>query len=190
MSDSAPRRERGKNPILHPTPAQVAPSAAGRKFALSSSWHQDYVQAQLAARRRPLDDPQALLAAVRAADDPDRPWPALGLLNALGLPPRPLHVLQHRLEHTETTEITLRELMDAVMLGEGATTVSRRTSGILVLPGMGVQAFTDTAKTLTTLDLGPRCNALWYERVASLKGRWASIPAARPRPATQSKKPA
>lgn len=179
MSDSASRPARkGRTEYL--TPPLVRPSKAGRKFGLGEHWQQAYVQAQMAIRHGPLDGRQVLLGAVRAADDPDHAWPALGLLRALGLPNRTLFALQRRLGETYTNDLTLRELMDAVMLEGGATTINGQTSGLLAISGVGKQGIVALATALTKLDLGRQCNALWFQRVANLKGPWASIPAARP----------
>jgi hypothetical protein len=87
----------------------------------------------------------------------------------------------HRLQDTETDDLTLKELMDVVLIGEGAATVNMQTSALLAMNGIGTKGFIAAAIALTTLDMGPRCNALWRRRIANLKGPWACIPAALPR---------
>ena len=79
MSDDAfaPWQRVRSEPLAEPL---VRPTEAGRKFGLGGACHQAYVDAEMGVRRGPLEGRQVLLAAVRAADDPDHPWPALGLL--------------------------------------------------------------------------------------------------------------
>lgn len=179
MSDDAfaPWQRVRSEPLAEPL---VRPTEAGRKFGLGGACHQAYVDAEMGVRRGPLEGRQVLLAAVRAADDPDHPWPALGLLAVFDLPNRTFLALKRQLLQTQTAELTLRELMDATMLDRGATTINLQTSGLLVVRGVSKLGVVALATALTKLDLGEKCNALWFRRVAKLKGRCASIPAASP----------
>lgn len=182
MSENTSNPRNRRNPILHPVKRQIPPSAVARKFGLPEHWQLNYVQAELAARRQPLQDPKSLLAAIAAADDPDKPWHAQSLISALNLPAATHRILLYRLQDTETDDLTLKELMDVVLIGEGATTVHMQTSALLAMDGVGIKGFLAAAIALTTLDMGSRCNALWHRRIVRLKGPWACIPASRPNP--------
>jgi len=174
MNERIPNSLRRPNPLQYPEKKQVPPTLTGIKFGLSRHWIQNYADAELAASRQQLRDPAALLAALREADDPDRPWPAQSLIAALDLPVRPHRVLMARLQDTVTEDLSLKELMDVVLLGEGEI-VNFHRSALMSMDGLGVKAFIDVARALTGLDMGPRCNAMWYKRIAKLRDPWACV---------------
>jgi len=122
-----------------------------------------------------------LQAEIRLANDLDKAWPVVNLVDALHL----LTVARVRLlahfEQQHKTEMSLRELMELVISEHGdAAEVSARTP-LLRIRGVGKYGFYSVAAELSETDLGQRCNAEWQRRLAVLRREWR-IPSWPPNP--------
>lgn len=107
----------------------------------------------------------------RAADDLDKTWPVVDLVDALHL----LTVARARLlahfEQQHKTELSLRELMELVISEHGDAVEAFARTPLLRIRGIGKYGFYSVAAELTETDLGPRCNAEWQRRLAVLRRR-------------------
>jgi transposase-like protein len=146
-----------------------------RRFGLSAS----QVRRIELRYENPPPSPHAsalLRKAIRAADDPHKPWPATDLVHALRLLPATRRVLLAYLDRTATERLTLLALMDLVLLDRGERTVNLQNSPLFRMTGVDEKGCSSAAKALTALDMGSKANALWRKRIASLQGRWRIVP--------------
>jgi transposase-like protein len=113
-----------------------------------------------------------LREAIRAADDPQKPWPAVDLVHTLAILPATRRVLLAYLDRTGTRQLTLLALMDLVLMDKGERTVNMQNSALLAMPGIATKGYRSAAKALTALDMGSKGNAIWRKRIASHQGKW------------------
>jgi hypothetical protein len=139
------------------------------------------IEQEAATERAEAERRTRLQAKLRLADDLDKVWPVVNLLDALHL----LTVARARLlshfEQQHRTEMSLREFMDLVICepGDGAEAFAR--TPLLRIRGIGKYGFHSVAAELAEADLGPRCNAEWQRRLAVLRREWR-IPSWPPNP--------
>jgi len=149
----------------------VPRSEVARRFGLSTN------QVRRIEHYYETPPPQAhalnvLHQAIRTADDPQKPWPALDLVHALALPSSTRRVLLAYFDRTGTHELTLLRFMELVLCDDGESVVNFRKSKLLAVPGIDIKSYWSVAKALTALDLGNKGNSLWRKRIASLRGKW------------------
>lgn len=118
---------------------------------------------------------------LRIADDLDKTWPVLNLLNALHLlPVARTRLLAHSAEQHKT-RMSLREFMDLVVPEDCDPSEVLARSPLLHVSGIGKISFESVAAELTETDLGPRCNEEWQRRLVVLRRVWR-IPSWPPNP--------
>ncbi len=122
-----------------------------------------------------------LQAELRLADDLDRTWPVLNLLDALHLLAVARARLLTHLGEQHKTRISLREFMDLVVSDHGDPSEVFARTPLLGVRGIGKIGYYSVAAELTETDLGPRCNAEWQRRLAVLRREWR-IPSWPPNP--------
>jgi hypothetical protein len=120
-------------------------------------------------------------AELRLADDLDKTWPVLNLLDALHLLAVARTRLLTHLGEQHKTRMSLREFMDLVVSENGDPSESFAHTPLLRVRGIGKIGFDSVAAELTETDLGPRCNEEWRKRLAVLRREWR-IPSWPPNP--------
>ncbi len=122
-----------------------------------------------------------LQAEMRLADDLDKVWPVVNLVDALHL----LTVARARLlthfDQQHKTEMSLREFMDLVISEHADAADAFSRTPLLRVRGIGKYGFHSVAAELAETDLGPGCNAEWQRRLAVLRREWR-IPSWPPNP--------
>lgn len=110
-----------------------------------------------------------LLKLVRQADDLDRKWNVVDLIDALRLRTGPRNALINSYLWEKKHEISLRELLDMTI-----STQRDRRSGFLIVPLLslrcfGVTGFWNVVERLTVADFGPQFTSALAERIEMLR---------------------
>ena len=113
-----------------------------------------------------------LQAEIRLADDLDKVWPVINLVDSLHLLTVARTRLLAHLEQQQKTEMSLREFMDLVICEQGDAGDVFAGTPLLRVRGIGKYGFYSLAAELAEADLGPRCNAEWQRRLAALRREW------------------
>jgi len=139
------------------------------------------IEGRAAAEKAQAERRAKLRAEIRNADDLDKPWAVLDLLDALWL----LVVARMRLlahfEQIQKAEMSLRELMALAISEAPDPAVEQASTPLLRIRGIGKLGFYSVVAELTEMDLGPRCNEEWRHRLAKLQ-RHCRIPSWPPNP--------
>lgn len=123
----------------------------------------------------------SLRAEIRDVDDLDKLWPVVDLIDALWL----LMVARIRLlahfEQMHKTQMSLRELMDLAVSRTNDAEPQQVSTPLLRIRGIGKYGYYSVVAELTEIDLGPRCNEEWRNRLTTLRRHWG-IPSWPPNP--------
>ena len=118
---------------------------------------------------------------IRCADDLDKSWAVVDLIDALWL----IVIARVRLlayfKEIHKRQMSLRELMDLAMSPTHAVESGPVSTPLLRIRGIGKYGFYSVIAELTEMDLGPRGNEEWRNRLAKLKRHW-NIPSWPPNP--------
>jgi hypothetical protein len=137
------------------------------RFKLSPSRIQ-LIEKQDAAERSMAERRSRLREAIRSADDPDRMWPVLDLIDALGLSTVTQKRLMAHFMQAGKQQISLRELMDMCSIAP-VDDSSFVFSPLLRVKGVGKIGYWAVVNGLTEMDLGKRCNEEWEKRLKKVK---------------------
>jgi hypothetical protein len=107
---------------------------------------------------------------MRAADDPEKPWPINELVEAIGLVGATKNRLLHHFVKTGRAQISLRELMDMCVSRslEGSDVMTAPLSSVR---GISRQGFWSVVNGLRNMNLGGRCHEEWRKRFVKIKPR-------------------
>lgn len=130
------------------------------------------IEQRAATEQAQAEQRDQLQAELRLADDLDKTWPVLNLLDALHLLPVARTRLRAHLAEQHKTRMSLREFMDVVMAEHGDPSDVFARTPLLRVRGIGKIGFYSVAAELTETDLGPRCNEEWERRLAALRREW------------------
>jgi len=108
-----------------------------------------------------------LRARICNADDPDRMWPVMDLVDALGLIMGTRRRLLNYFSGQGICQISLRNLMD-MCSAQGEFTMPP----LLQVHGIKQIGFWSVVNGLTNLSLGDRCNKEWRNILAQVKQEW------------------
>jgi hypothetical protein len=139
------------------------------------------IELRAATERAQAEQRGQLQAELRLADDLDKTWPVLNLLDALHLLAVARARLLTHLGERHKTRMSLREFMDLVVSEHGDPSEVFARTPLLRVRGIGRIGYYSVAAELTETDLGPRCNAEWQRRLAVLRCEWR-IPSWPPNP--------
>jgi hypothetical protein len=177
-----PIQERNRK-ILQMRKEGVARVELAKQFNLSRYWiglieRGDQANKLMAERR------SKLRAKIRAVDDPEKLWPVKDLLDAIGPIPGTNRSCLKYFKQRGTNQLSLRELMDFVLLETAETVVHYQNSRLLGIKGVSKTGFFSMANGLSNVDLGSRCNEAWQKRISNLNQNWR-IGGPRPNPAAR-----
>jgi hypothetical protein len=122
-----------------------------------------------------------LRAEIRNADDLDKPWPVMDLIDALWLITIARMRLLAHFEKIQKTQMSLRELMDLAISETNDAEPGQLNTPLLRIRGIGKYGFYSVIAELTETDLGPCCDQEWRNRLIKLK-RHCRIPSWPPNP--------
>lgn len=123
------------------------------------------LEAERLARKRSAQ----LLQEIRLVDDLDRRWKVGELMDALLLPTRARTSLGYRWEWKNVTESSLREFMELVISDQPHPKPGFLLTPLVDFRNVRLKTFWETARRLTELDLGDRCNQEWRRRLRRLR---------------------
>lgn len=113
-----------------------------------------------------------LLEDIRQADDLDRKWPVVDLIDALSSITVTRNALVNHFKWNQTDAISLRELMDVAISPEADSRPGYLITPLLSVRCVGKKGFWSVVNSLTKVDLGSRCNQEWDQRLERLKRAW------------------
>ncbi len=106
---------------------------------------------------------------IRQADDLDKKWVVVDLVDALRLITVTRYALVNHFKWSQTPEISLRELMDLAISQKTDSRPGYLITPLLNVRCVGAKGFWSVVNCLTKVDLGERCNQEWSERLERLK---------------------
>ena len=111
-----------------------------------------------------------LLGEIRQADDLEKKWTVVDLLDALGLITVTRNALVNHFKWKKSNEISLRELMDLAISPKRDSRPGYLITPLLSLRYVGTRGIWSVVNGLTKVNLGERCNQEWKQRLERLKG--------------------
>ncbi len=161
-----PNPERNRQ-ILQMRKEGIPRREVARRFGLSAQRVSQFERKDQ-AERVTVERRAKLQEEIRIADDPEKLWPIIDLVDALGLiGATKTRLLQYSKRHG-VAQISLRELMDMCLDGP----VDRwgfKAPPLLRVAGIGQKWFWSVVNGLTNADLGSRCNEEWSKRLPVVK---------------------
>jgi hypothetical protein len=158
----------------------VCPQDVARKFRLSPERIR-LIEREAATEKSLAQRRGRLQTEIRSADDLDKPWAVVDLIDALWL----IVIAQVRLlayfEEINRTQMSLRELMDLAILETLDGDSERVKTPLLGIRGIGKYGYYSVIAELTEMDLGPHGNEEWRRRLIKLRQHW-KIPCWPPNP--------
>jgi hypothetical protein len=141
------------------------------KFRLSRSRIQNILQefeAEEAMTRRRIE----LRKAIATADDIDQKWSVEDLLDAIHPIPVAKTALSRHFKDCNQNEISLREMMDIVIAPSANKKFVFNPASAQKIYCFGKYGFFSMVKGITEMDLGPKGNQEWNQRLDKLRRHW------------------
>lgn len=110
-----------------------------------------------------------LLQEIRWEDDLDRKWQMEQLMDALLLTTRARTAIENSCRRENASRLSLREIMDFVISDKPHPKPGFLHAPLVDFRNVRLKTFWETAKRLTELDLGDRCNQEWRRRLERLR---------------------
>lgn len=109
-----------------------------------------------------------ILQEFRRADDLDKKWKVVDVLDAFLMMTTTRTALRWCFEWSETEETSLRVFMELVISEKRHAKPGYLIAPLLDMRCVGVKGFWSAVKRLTESDLGERCNREWRKRIVRL----------------------
>ncbi len=167
-------RKRQNEQIVHLSQAGETHPEIARRFNLSRS-SIDIIVRRSEEERRLTEKNARILEEIRHADDLDKKWPAVDLIDALRLIKITRNAISKHFKNAGVEEISLRELMDQAISGVDDKRPGYLITPLLELNGIGKIGFCSVVNQLSNLSLGNNCDKEWKKRIAILRGCWRLI---------------
>jgi len=113
-----------------------------------------------------------LRKAIASADDIDQKWAVEDLLDAIHPIPVAKTALSRHFKDCNQNEISLREMMDMVFFEKANDTTCFNMTPLLKIWCLGKCGFWSIVKGITEMDLGPKGNQEWKQRLDKLRWHW------------------
>jgi hypothetical protein len=121
--------------------------------------------------KKALAEKQTMLrVAIRRADDLDRLWDVGDLMDVLEVLPATKRSIVAHYAQLGRSQITLRELMDLVLLDAAKDKALHfQNARLLGVHGVGKKGYWSVVDGLTRLNLGTACNEAWEAKLTKIR---------------------
>ncbi|MBN1857745.1 hypothetical protein JW848_00905 [Candidatus Bipolaricaulota bacterium] len=161
-------RKKRNEQIVQMSQAGETHAEIARQFKLSRS-SIDIIVRRSEEERQLAERSDRILEEVHRADDLDKKWPSVDLIDALRLTATTRNALLKHLRSVGTEEISLRGLMDQVISGLDDKRPSYLVTPLLDLRCIGKIGFFSVVDQLSNLSLGKNCDKEWKKKILILR---------------------
>lgn len=158
----------------------VSRRALARQFSLTPS-RIALIQREVAGEKSLNARRARLREQIRQADDLDKTWPIIDLIDALWLIVITRVRLIAHFEELHKSQMTLRQFMDSLITESPDAASGSMAVPLLQVKGIGKKGFYSVIAEMAETDLGLRCNQEWHRRMIKLQRLW-NIPPWPPNP--------